>query len=46
MGERVGGAYLRALEQGNFSSLQAFEREMERAREEEEFLLLAIAMLD
>lgn len=43
--ERVGIAFERAARQRNYSALMAFEREVERAREEEEFLLLAIAML-
>lgn len=43
--ERVAKAYVRANVQGNFSALEALEREIERAREEEEFLLIAIAAL-
>ena len=42
---RVAKAYTRAALQGNYSAIEAFEREMERAREEEEFLLLAMALL-
>lgn len=44
--ERVAVAYSRAVAQGNFSAIEAFEREMERAMEEEEFLFLAIMVLD
>ena len=44
-GERVMKAYERALLQGNFSALEAFDREISRAREEEEFLLLSILFL-
>ncbi len=44
--ERVAKAYIRAATQGNFSSLEAFEREMDRAREEEEFLLIAMVVLN
>jgi hypothetical protein len=43
---KVGKAYERAVKQGNFSALQALEREMNRAREEEEFLLLSVALLE
>jgi len=43
--ERVAKAYERAYRQGNYSAYMAFEREMERAREEEEFLLLAMMLL-
>ena len=43
--ERVAIAYIRAAEQGNYSAVEAFEREMERTREEEEFLFLAMAIL-
>jgi len=41
----VAAAYDRALKLGTFASAEAFERAMERAIEEEEFLLLAIATL-
>jgi len=44
--ERVEKAFIRASVQGNFSALEAFEREFERAREEEEFLLMAMIMLE
>ena len=40
--ERVAVAYARAAVQGNFSALEAFEREMDRAEEEEFFLLIAM----
>jgi len=43
--KRVAGAYDKAAKQGNFSSIEAFEREMDRAIEEEEFLFLAMALL-
>lgn len=35
----------RAIIQGNYSAMEAFEREVSRAREEEEFLLLAWQIL-
>ena len=41
----VAKAYERALQIGTFAAVEAFEREMERAMEEEEFLLLAIVTL-
>jgi len=44
--ERVAKAFVRANVQGNFSAIQAFEREMERAIEEEEFLLMALLLLE
>jgi len=44
--EKVAKAYIRAVQQGNYSAYQALEREMDRAREEEDFLLLALAMLE
>ena len=44
--ERVAKAYASAAAQASFSALERFEREMERAREEEEFLFLAMVMLD
>ncbi len=43
--ERVAIAFARAATQKNFSAIQAFERELERANEEEEFLLLALTVL-
>ncbi|QDP53222.1 MAG: hypothetical protein GOVbin7744_25 [Prokaryotic dsDNA virus sp.] len=43
--DRIRAAYYRALEQLNYSAVEAFEREVERATEEEEFLLLAITAL-
>ncbi len=42
---RVAKAFTRASVQGNFSALQAFEREMERVREEEAFFLIAAAVM-
>ena len=44
--ERVAKAFARVAVQKNFSAIEALEREMERAREEEEILLLALAMLE
>ena len=44
--DKVGKAYIRAAEKGTFSAVEAFEREMEKALEEEEFLMLAIMVLD
>lgn len=43
--ERVGTAYARVLAQGNYSAIEALDRELKRAQEEEEFLLTAIMML-
>jgi hypothetical protein len=43
--EAVAGAYVRAMEAQTFSTIEAFERQMDMAREEEEFLLLAMAVL-
>ena len=43
--ERVTKAFVRAYMQGNYSAVEALEREMERAREEEEFLALALVIL-
>lgn len=43
--ERLAVAFARAATQRNFSALQAFEREMERARDEEDFFLLAVMTL-
>lgn len=43
---RVATAYERAVKQGNFSALAALDRELQRATEEEELLLLAILMID
>ena len=39
---RVQEAYLRVLERQNLAALEALERELERMREEEEFLLLSM----
>lgn len=44
--EKVGAAYARALTQGNYSALEALERELRKAREEEEALLLQAFMLE
>ena len=44
--ERVAKAFVRVAVQGNFSAIEALEREMERTREEEEILLLALAILE
>lgn len=44
--EKVAKAFVRASVQGNFSAIQAFERELERAIEEEEFLLIMLIMLE
>jgi len=41
----VAAAYDKAMNLGTFASAEAFERAMERAFEEEEFLILAIATL-
>ena len=41
----VVATYERAMKAGTFAAAEAFERAMDRAREEEEFLLLAIATL-
>lgn len=40
--ERVARAFERAVKRGNFSALEALDRELKRAQEEEEFLLIAI----
>jgi len=45
MGERVSKAYARAATQGNRSALEALDREMARANEEEEFTMLATMMV-
>jgi len=44
MSWRVANAYERAYKQKNFSAIEAFEREMERYIEEEEFLLMAMLL--
>lgn len=44
-GDRVGLALERAVLQGNYSALEALEREIERARTEEDFMLLATLLL-
>jgi beta-lactam-binding protein with PASTA domain len=43
--ERVATAYARALAKGTFSSLEALDRELKRAKEEEDFLATAVMML-
>jgi hypothetical protein len=43
--ERVAVAYQRALEKGTFSALEALDRELKRAAEEEEFMQMALALL-
>lgn len=43
--ERVATAYARALAKGNYSALEALERELRRAAEEEEWLLNATMAL-
>jgi hypothetical protein len=45
-GAKVAKAYERALMQGNFSALQALDRELKKARDEEEALLLQAFMLE
>jgi hypothetical protein len=45
-GAKVAKAYERALTQGNFSALQALDRELKKARDEEEALLLQAFMLE
>lgn len=45
LGERVAIAYERAAVQGNRSALEALDREMHRATEEEEFLMMATLMV-
>ncbi len=44
--ERVEIALRRVIKQGNFSAIEALDRELKRAQEEEEFLLMAVMMLD
>jgi len=45
MGERVAKAYERAARQGNRSALEALEREMARAVEEEDFMTIAMMLV-
>jgi hypothetical protein len=45
LSERVMLSLERALAKGNYSALEAFEREIKRAREEEEFLMSAVKFL-
>ena len=42
----VAKEFVRAAVQGNFSAMEALEREMDRIREDEEFLMLAMVILD
>ena len=44
--ERLSKAYIRAATQQNYSALKAFEREMDRLMEEEEFLVLSLLMAE
>ena len=44
-GERVAKALERARIQGNFSALEALDREIQRARAEEEWFITAIALI-
>lgn len=44
--ERVAVAYQRAIEKGTYSALEALDRELTRAKEEEEFLVLSVLLLD
>lgn len=41
----VAKAFVRAAVQGNFSAMEALEREMDSIREDEEFLMLAMVIL-
>jgi hypothetical protein len=43
--DRVGAALERAVRQGNYSALDALDREMVRAQEEAEFFLLAVTLI-
>ncbi len=43
--ERIATAYARAIAKGSFSALEALDRELRQAREEEEFLLTVLLML-
>lgn len=43
--ENVARAYAKAVSKGGFSAIEAFEREMEKAREEEDFLVLVMMAL-
>jgi len=45
VGAGIAATFTKAYMQSNFSALEAFERELEDAREEEEFLFLAIALV-
>lgn len=43
--ERVAKALERVIAQGNYSAIEALDRELKRAQEDEEFLLLSITLL-
>ena len=43
--ERVAAAMARVIAQGNYSAIEAFDREIKRAREEEDFIVLALMLL-
>jgi hypothetical protein len=43
--ERVATAFARALAQGNFSAMEALDRELQRARDEEDFMVQAFMLL-
>jgi hypothetical protein len=44
-GERVSKALERAIQKGNYSALEALDREIQRAQDEEESAMLAITLL-
>ena len=44
--DKLASAFTRAYMQSSFSALESFERQMEQHLEEEEFLLLAILLLE
>jgi len=43
--DRVGAALERAIRQGNYSALEALEREMLRAQEDDEFFMLSVTLI-
>lgn len=43
--ERVATAFARAITKGNYSALEALDRELRRAREEEEFMVSALLLM-
>lgn len=45
LGQRVAAALTRAVERGNYSALEALDREIKRATDDEEAWLLAITMI-